>query len=126
MNELDQSLYQHALEVLISARDEKSKYPGETFLSPYQIAVELTRGPHRLHYRVEDVGGKGHGQYTSLAKEIAHTLSSAFERNRKNGTRQEIQRGFFSNQHLTELRFDGDVVSSKTGSGDPLSIFRAV
>jgi hypothetical protein len=99
---------------------------GRAYLTPYQIAIEFKlRYPEDFERIDKPLGGIGTGQRNSLSQYIAQRLSALIGA----GQLSNIEGGFLSNMHLSEIRFDDDgepVVSSLTGTQFTLSMFRWV
>lgn len=97
---------------------------GRPFLTAYQLAIEFARRyPADFEKLDLPVGGVGIGQRTSLAQYLARELS----RRIRNESITQIEGGFLSNQHLSDISFlNGEAVfhSSLTDSGFTLSMFR--
>lgn len=99
---------------------------GRPFLTPYQLAIELTRRfPEVAEQFGHPIGGHGSGVSLSLASDIAGQLS------RKIRSREitDIEGGFLSNRYLLQLIFQHHgqrILSSLTGTQHDLSSFMLI
>ena len=94
------------------------------FLTPYQIAILFKeKYPQEFAAIGKGIGGKGHGEQTSLAQYIAKELSGHV----KNGT-MPVEGAVLYRKLVNELSYkDGsDIIESSLGTTYDLSIFRAV
>ena len=94
------------------------------FLTPYQIAIHFKdKYPQDFAAIGKGIGGKGHGEQTSLAQYVARELSGHV----KNGT-MPIEGAFLYRKFLNELSYkDGaDTIESSLGTTYDLSMFRAI
>lgn len=102
---------------------------GRPFLTAYQLAIELDRRypdvRAALGYRL---GGAGVGDPNSLAQYLAQQLSRRIGDARSAGASYPIEGGFVSNVNVGSITYrshDGtEIVSSLTGTGYDLSMFR--
>jgi len=98
---------------------------GGSFLSAYQIALEIKARHEELFDRLKmPIGGLDTGERPSLAGYLARQLSESI----KAGD-PEIEGGFLSNLHLKALECgDGKetVTSSLTGTDRGVSLFRFI
>jgi hypothetical protein len=113
------------IQILHDIPDAIESHPfGRPYLTAYQLAIEFARRfPADFQQLDLPVGRVGIGQRTSLAQYLARELS----RHIRNGSVIQIEGGFLSNQHLSDMSFlNGEEVfhSSLTDSGFPLSMFR--
>lgn len=111
-------------EVLSTVRFDPAHHFGRPFLTPYQIAIELTcRHPDLCADLGMELGGAGTGLQNSLTQYIARELSTRI----RNTEIRNIEGAFVSNMHLTDLVFrdstNQEVHSSMTEQ-DALSMFR--
>ena len=94
------------------------------FLTPYQIAIELTnKYPNLCQDLGMELGGAGTGFQHSLTQYIAQRLSGRI----RNEHIKNIERAFISNMHLTDLVFkdsNGQEIHSSKTDQDTLSMFR--
>lgn len=117
------------IEILASVPDAMDDHHlGRPFLTAYQIAIEF-RDQYKAEFDKLDlpIGGSGTGQRTSLSQYLARELSRRIHTDKL----PEIEGGFLSNQHLSDISFKVvtesgmDVIhSSLTDSGFTLSMFR--
>lgn len=96
----------------------------QLYLTAYQLAIKLERAhPGLAESLGKPVGGAGVGSPDSVAQYLANQLVT---RSSDPGSRVEV--AFLSNDEVRDIRFahpDGsDLVSSLTGTGYPLSLFR--
>lgn len=97
------------------------------FMTPYQIALALDEQlKQEGHAGVETlfglkIGGKGTGENQSVAQQIGWHLSRLCRNKQPN-----LEGGFLSDEYLNHLEFDRGIVSSRTGSGEGVSLFRWV
>lgn len=97
---------------------------GRPYATPYQIAILLiTDYPELKNFK--DVGGAGAGKPNSLSQYVAHQLSVQIK---AKGNTYPIEGAFLSSRSAKEISFidhEGrSIVSSLTGSGFDLSLFR--
>lgn len=108
-------------EVLSMAKFETGHHFGRPFLTPYQIAIELTeRYPTLCDDLGMELGGSGTGLHNSLIQYIAQQLSTRIKNTPLCNT---IEGAFISNMHLTDLIYKGNVRSSNSDPDD-LTMFR--
>jgi hypothetical protein len=114
------------LEVLaaVPTRDAPHAF-GRPYITPYQLAIELDgRYPQVAQALGQEIGGAGTGARNSLAQYLAKQLS---DRIRRDPT-YPVEGAFVSNIGVQRYSFtapDGEeIVSSLTGSGFDLSLFR--
>jgi hypothetical protein len=111
-------------EVLSDVRFDPAHHFRRPFLTPYQIAIELTyRHPTICEDLGMELGGAGTGLENSLTQYIAQRLSARI----KSGDIRNIEGAFISSMHLTDMVFkdseDLEIHSSNTDQ-DTLSMFR--
>ncbi|WP_330270623.1 hypothetical protein OG205_25690 [Lentzea sp. NBC_00516] len=99
---------------------------GRPYLTAYQLAIKLERAHPGLAERLGKVlGGAGIGVRNSLAEYLGGQLAGRIDRE---GAAFPFERAYLCNDEIREVRFAGpdgnDLVSSLTGSGYHLSIFR--
>ena len=115
-----------ALSVLGSNQDAGHHF-GRPYVTPYQLAIAVQAAhPHIATALGVTVGGRGTGTPNSLAQYLARELSGRIKRD---GEGYPVEGAFISNEHLTSLTYRGAdgqaIMSSLTGSGYDLSLFRA-
>ena len=117
------NIEERILQILREVDDEGHHF-GRPFLTAYQLAMEFD---HRHHDIVRDcgyqVGGAGIGERNSLAQYLALELS----RHIRDNPDYPIEGAFISNQDVRELSYNYGqevIISSLTGSGYGLSMFR--
>ena len=97
---------------------------GRPFVTAYQLAILFKEMfPEDFRRFGHPLGGEGSGEHYSFTSYLAGQLSQKI----KSGEILDIEGSFLSNQRLREVAFtdDGDtVISSLTGSGFDLSMFR--
>jgi len=110
-------------EVLSTVRFDPAHHFRRPFLTPYQIAIELT---HRHPTICEDLGmelgGAGTRLQNSLTQYIAQRLSARI----KSRDIKNIEGAFISNMHLTDMVFEdseGREIHSANTDQDTLSMF---
>ncbi|MCX2951027.1 hypothetical protein [Lentzea sp. NEAU-D7] len=96
------------------------------YLSAYQLAIKLERAHPGLAERLgKPLGGAGVGVHNSLTEYLAAQLAGRIDRE---GAAFPVERAHLSSEGVREIRFTGpggtDLVSSLTGSGYHLSLFR--
>ena len=90
------------IEVLSMPEFENKPYLMKSYLTPYQIAIELTRKYPGIAKKMGmKIGGKGIGVHTSLAQYISRMLSTKI----KNKEIQNIERAFISMKDITDMIF---------------------
>ncbi len=113
------------IEVLSMAKFEIEHHFGKPYLTPYQIAIELTnRYPTLCDDLDMKVGGTNIGVHNSLTQYIAQQLST---RIKDTHLRNIIEGAFIFNMHLTDLVFrtsEGKDIHSSNSDQDALSMFR--
>ncbi|MFI5729267.1 hypothetical protein ACIA49_04040 [Kribbella sp. NPDC051587] len=106
--------------------NEAGHHYGRAWITTYQLAIKVDE----LHPDLKKslgltVGGIGTGKQTSLAQYLAKQLSMNIKRSEG---RYPVEGAFLSGIALDELRFKGangeEVISSVTGTGYDLSLFR--
>lgn len=111
-------------EVLSSPAHENEHHFRRSFLTPYQIAIELTRMyPTICEDLGMELGGADTGLQNSLTQYIAQRLSARI----KSGDIKNIEGAFISNMHLTDMVFEdseGREIHSSNTDQDTLSMFR--
>ena len=112
------------VEVLSDVPDDGHHF-GRPFMTAYQLAIEVDRRHPELATALNvTVGGAGTGVRTSLAQYLAGELSRRILQN----PNHPVEGAFLSGKDELEIRYAGpdgnDVVSSLTGSGWPLSMYR--
>ncbi len=111
-------------EVLSMAKFETEHHFGKPFLTPYQIAIELTGRQPTLCKDLEmELGGSGTGLQNSLTQYIAQQLSTRIKKKEI----RNIEGTFIFNMHLTDLVFrtsEGKEIHSSNCDQDGLSMFR--
>ncbi len=112
------------IEVLSMVELDNKHHFQRSFLTPYQIAIELThRYPNLCEDLEMELGGAGTGLQNSLTQYIAQRLSAQI----KSGDIRNIEGAFISNMHLTDLVFEdssGQEIHSSNTDQDTLSMFR--
>lgn len=111
-------------EVLSMAKFEIEHHFGRPYLTPYQIAIELT-GRHSTLCKDLDMelGGANTGLHNSLTQYIAQQLSTRIKKKEI----RNIEGAFIFNMHLTDLVFrtsEGKEIHSSNCDQDALSMFR--
>jgi len=102
---------------------------GRPYLTAYQLAVKVDSAHPAIgsHLGVA-VGGRGTAERKSLAQYLARELSRRIRKAAETDTYFAVEGAFVSNEHLKALtytRADGtDLISSLTGTGFDLSLFR--
>jgi hypothetical protein len=112
------------VDALIAAPDAGHHF-GRPFMTAYQLAIEVDRVRPDIALTLDvNVGGAGIGHRTSLAQYLAGQLSRHIRAN----PAYVVEGAFLSTSSELELRYsnDGapDVLSSLTGSGWSLSMYR--
>ena len=111
-------------EVLSMAKFEIAHHFGKPFLTPYQIAIELTvRYPALCKDLDMELGGVNTGLHNSLTHYVANQLSIRIEKEEITN----IEGAFIFNMHLTDLVFrtsEGKEIHSSNSDQDALSMFR--
>lgn len=114
------------IDILFNAK----RYPeghhfGLPFFTAYQLAIAFAQAypndAESLGYL--HVGGKGIGERSSLAQYLARELSGRIH----NGSIQNVEGRFLSNQFLDQISFNSGgevIVSSLTDGQNQLSMFR--
>lgn len=102
---------------------------GHPYLTAYQLAIKIDSAHPAIGTSLGvSVGGSGIGVRTSLAQYLGRELSKRIRRAGETGNYFPVEGAFLSNEHLTGLsyiRADGsDLISSLTGTGFDLSLFR--
>lgn len=104
--------------------DEPQANGGQPYMTAYQLALVFTQRHADVVKRLDlPVGGKGTGQYTSLAQYLARQLAGAI----KAGRVEHIEYAFVHTAYMRELRFqddDHEVVASAPGTRYDVSIYR--
>jgi hypothetical protein len=113
-------------EVLLDHRfDDDDHHFGRTFLTSYQIAIELERRyPGTAALLGKQLGGAGTGEQVSVAQYVANELSKQIK---AHAGAHRIEGRFISNLHVSELDYsgpNGTITSSLTGTGFDLALFR--
>ena len=112
------------MEVLSMVELDNEHHFQRSFLTPYQIAIELTyRYPNLCEDLGMELGGAGTGLQNSLTQYIAQRLSARI----KSGDIRNIEGAFISNMHLTDLVFkdsSSQEIRSSNTDQDTLSMFR--
>lgn len=121
----DHHFEEHIREILQSVTYYRANHHfGRPFLTAYQIAIEYARlYPDDVRQIGLPVGGIGTGGRNSLAQYIAGQLS----RRMLSGELLDIEGGFISNSHLSEISFEHNghrIISSLTDTDYDLSMFR--
>lgn len=105
-----------------TSHDPKHHF-GRPFLSAYQIAIEFQQlFPKEFSAISKSVGGKGTGQHTSLAQDIAKGLS----RQIKKKLLPDVEGGFLCRKYLKVLEYSNKhkpIQASNEQSSD-MSIYR--
>ncbi|HZR53121.1 MAG TPA: hypothetical protein VFB06_26860 [Streptosporangiaceae bacterium] len=104
---------------------QEAHHFGRPYLSAYQLAIAVDRRWPDVRNALDNppVGGRGIGTRNSLAQYLARELS----RRIRSGELTAIEGAFLSDEDLVELVYvetDGQRVTSLTGSGYDLSLFR--
>lgn len=100
---------------------------GRPYLTAYQLAIKVDAAHPEIRAALGvPLGGAGGGERSSLAQYLGRELSRRIKQ--AEGTHYPVEGAFVSNEHLTELRYvtavGGQLVSSLTGTGFDLSLFR--
>ncbi len=94
------------------------------FLSAYQLAIEfVNRYPEEAKRLALQIGAEGIGERLSLAQFLAEGLSQHIH----SGEITNIEVGFLSNLHLSEITFDNNgepIKTSLANAAFDLSMFR--
>ncbi len=125
MTKWEQFEMEHKItEVLSMAKFEIAHHFGKPFLTPYQIAIELTDRHSTLCEDLEmELGGVNTGFHNSLTQYIANQLSIRIKKKEIGN----IEGAFIFNMHLTDLVFrtsEGKEIHSSNSDQDGLSMFR--
>jgi hypothetical protein len=120
----EQAVQDHIIEVLSAVADNGHHF-GRPFITAYQLAIEIDRTYPELATALNvTVGGVGTGVRTSLAQYLAGELSRRISQD----PAFPVEGAFLSSNDELEVRYQGpagtEVVSSLTGTGWPLSMFR--
>lgn len=120
----ERDVQDHIVEVLSGVPDNGHHF-GRPFITAYQLAIEVDRAYPELASALNvTVGGVGTGVRTSLAQYLAGELSRRIAQD----PAFPIEGAFLSSNDELEIRYQGpggtEVVSSLTGSGWPLSMYR--
>lgn len=99
---------------------------GRPYLTAYQLAIKLERSHPGLSEKLgKPLGGVGVGVRNSLAEYLGAQLAGRIDRE---GAAFPVERAHLSREDVREIRFAGvdgnDLVSSVTGSGYHLSLYR--
>ena len=114
------AIEEKVLEIL-AAEPDAGHHMGRGFMTAYQIAIEFARRyPEVVEGLGYKIGGRGTGEHYSLSTYLARMLSGKIDSNQL----EQVEGGFLSNQHLTDIVFSGDIHSSLTGTQFTLSMFR--
>lgn len=121
----EHSLQDKITEILHDVRTRQSHPFGTPYLTAYQLAIELARRyPAVVAVIGHPLGGAGVGQRNSLAQYLGRELSRRIGAN----PAFPIEGAFLADQDVESISYIADggerVVSSLTGSGFDLSIFR--
>lgn len=104
--------------------EDRGHHFGRPFLTAYQLAIEFDRRHHDIVMQLgKEVGGAGTGERTSLAQYLALELS----RQMRDNLNYPVEGAFISNQNVRTLSYNyngAEVISSLTGTGYGLSMFR--
>lgn len=97
---------------------------GRPYMTSYQLAIKLERAnPGLAESLGKPLGGAGVGSPNSLAEYLAGQLVTRIKH-----TSIPVEGAFLSNDEVRDIRFahpdGGEIVSSLTGTGLPVSIFR--
>jgi hypothetical protein len=97
---------------------------GRPFMTAYQLAIEFARqNPNDVDRLGYQIGGEGIGERVSLTQYLAGQLSEKI----RNGEITNIEGGFLTNTHLSEIVFDNQgqpLKSSLTKTQFDLSMYR--
>ena len=119
-NDLDRKVTEVLADVPLGSND----HFGRQFLTAYQLAILFkVRFPEVFQSLGQPLGGVGTGERNSFAQYLAGQLAIKI----RNQALPDIEGASLSNERLTRVEFnddEGPVVSSLTGSGFPLSMFR--
>jgi len=119
----DHNLEARIIEVL-SQISSAGHHFGRPYVTPYQLAIMLLERYPELS-SLGPVGGAGIGQQTSFSQYLARQLSGQIK---VNGSSYPIEGAFLSSRSAKEISYvdsaGNPVVSSLTGSGYDLSLFR--
>jgi len=108
----------HSLDV---QSHEPGHHFGRPFMTPYQIALRFDELYHQDVREIgKPIGGKGTGQYDSLAQYIADQLSKRIADERVTN----VEGKFLYRKYLTTLQYDSGDVEASTGQSYDLSMFR--
>lgn len=99
---------------------------GGRYMTPYQLAIKLERAHPGLSESLgKQLGGAGIGSPNSLTEYLAGQLARVVA---DGGSSFPIEAAHLSPHGLRDIRFvhpgGGDMVSSLTESGTPMSLFR--
>jgi len=98
---------------------------GRAFATSYQIAVEIERRfPGTASALGKHLGGAGIGAQNSVAQYVGNVLSKQIK---ARGASHPVEGGFLSSIDVVSMTYDspgGEIVSSLTGTGFDLGIFR--
>ncbi|GHH47592.1 hypothetical protein [Lentzea cavernae] len=99
---------------------------GRPYMTAYQLAIKVERAHPGFAARLGKVlGGAGVGVRNSLAEYLGAQLAGRIDRE---GAAFPVERAYLSDDEIREIRFAGpdgnDLVSSVTGSGYNLSLYR--
>ena len=112
------------MEVLADVPPGPNNDFGRPFLTAYQLAILVkARFPNVFQNLGQPLGGAGTGEHNSFAQYLAGQLAIKI----RNQALPDIEGASLSNERLASIEFNDDgepVVSSLTGSGFPLSMFR--
>jgi hypothetical protein len=102
---------------------------GRPYLTAYQLAIKVGAAHPEIATALGvQIGGAGIGERSSLAQYLGRELSSRIKQAEASNIHYPVAGAFVSNEHLLELRYrtaEGTpLVSSLTGSGYDLSLFR--
>ncbi len=123
----DNRMTEKVLDVLGDVRlvNPSGHHFGRPFITSYQIAIEIERRhPGTAAALGKDLGGAGTGAQVSVAQYIGNELSKQIK---TSGTSHSVEGGFLSNMNVTSLTYEGPngpIVSSLTGTGFDLGLFR--
>ena len=102
---------------------------GRPYLTAYQLAIKVDSAHPTIGSSLGvSVGGRGTGERTSLVQYLARELSKRIRKAAETGAYFSVEGAFVSNEHLKVLTYIGadgsDLISSLTGTGFDLSLFR--
>jgi hypothetical protein len=123
----DNRMTERVLEVLNDVRlvNEGGHHFGRPFVTSYQIAIEVERRhPGSAAALGKQLGGAGTGTQVSMAQYIGNELSKQIK---AEGSAHPVEGRFLSNMSVTSLTYagpSGPIVSSVTGTGFDLGLFR--